>query len=179
MHALLHSVPLTVQQASADLCLCQRLLDTHGHVWVNFLWGSLLLSPGSWCTKGFVCDPQEPVSSVLFKFWWFYGGVNGNLLQERLCHTKVCCTQSPYVRPLLTHTSTGDTQTQFWLSLCGLGMPFVPFPCLSSSGNQVLRKHTVPGGPCVLITFLVLDAWFLGCAMGVPSQVCNMSPLEI
>ena len=31
-----------------------------------------------------------------------------------------CCTQSPCPcgRPLLIHTSTGDTHTQFWLSLC-------------------------------------------------------------
>ena len=37
---------------------------------------------------------------------------NGNLLHERLCPTQVCCTQSlcPCSRPLLTHTSTGDTQ---------------------------------------------------------------------
>ena len=49
MHALLHSVPPTLQQASADLCLCQRILDTHGHVWVSFLWGhcSFLLGPGA------------------------------------------------------------------------------------------------------------------------------------
>ena len=43
-------------------------------------------------------------------------------LQEGLCHTQVYCTQSPCPcsRPLLTHTSTGDTQTQFLLSLCGV-----------------------------------------------------------
>ena len=92
--------------------------------------------------------------------------------------TKVCCNQSPYVRPLLTRISREDTQTQFWLSFCGWGICFMLFPCLSSSGNQVLGEHTVPGGPCVLITFLVLDAWFPGCAMGVPSQACSMSPLE-
>ena len=47
---------------------------------------------------------------------------NGDLLQEGLCHTQVCCTQSPYPcsSPLLTHNSTGDTQTQFCLSLCGV-----------------------------------------------------------
>ena len=28
---------------------------THGQVWVSLLWGSLLLSPGSWCVQGFVC----------------------------------------------------------------------------------------------------------------------------
>ena len=60
--------------------------------------------------------PQLCVSSKL------YGGINGNLLQEGLCHTQVCCTQSPCPcdRPLLTHTSAGDTQTQLCLSLCGV-----------------------------------------------------------
>ena len=29
-----------------------------------------------------------------------YGGVNGDLLQEGLCHTQVCCTQSPCCSPL-------------------------------------------------------------------------------
>ena len=45
--ALLHSVPPTLQQATADPRLHRRLLDTHGHVWVSFLWGhcSFLLDP--------------------------------------------------------------------------------------------------------------------------------------
>ena len=45
-----------------------------------------------------------------------------DLLQEGLCHIHVCCTQSPCPcsSPLLTCTSTGDTQTQFCLSLCGV-----------------------------------------------------------
>ena len=75
--------------------------------------GSLLLSPGSWCTQGVVCALQESVSPVLCKFWWLYGVVNGGLLQEGLCHTQVCCTQSPCPcgRPQLTCTTTGDTQT--------------------------------------------------------------------
>ena len=60
--------------------------------------------------------------SILCKFWQLNGRVNGDLLQEGLCHTKVYCTQSPCPcsSPLLTPTSTGDTQTQFWLSLCGV-----------------------------------------------------------
>ena len=84
------------------------------------LMGSLLLSPGSWCTQGSVCALQESISPVLCKFWQFCGGVNGDLLQEGLSHTRVCCTQSPCLcsSPLLTHTTTGDTQTQFCLSLC-------------------------------------------------------------
>ena len=48
MQAPLLSVSCTLQQASADLCLCQRLLDTHRQVWVSLLWGlcSFLLDPG-------------------------------------------------------------------------------------------------------------------------------------
>ena len=49
MHALPHSVPQTLQQATADPRLCQRLLDTHRQAWVSLLWGhcSFLLGPGA------------------------------------------------------------------------------------------------------------------------------------
>ena len=40
MHTLLHSVPLTLQQATADPGLHQRLLDTHRQVWVSLLRGN-------------------------------------------------------------------------------------------------------------------------------------------
>ena len=75
--------------------------------------GSLLLSPGSWCTQGFICALQESVSPVLCMLWQLYYDINGNLLQKGLCHTQVYCTQSPRPcsSPLLTHTFTGDTQT--------------------------------------------------------------------
>ena len=83
---------------------------------------SLLLSLGSWCTQGFACVLQESVSLVLCKFWWLYGGVNGDLLQEGLCYNQIYWTQGPYPCSslLLTHTSSGETQTQFCLSLCGV-----------------------------------------------------------
>ena len=46
---MLHSMPQALQQATTDLRLCHRLLDTHGHVWVSFLWGhcSFFLGPGA------------------------------------------------------------------------------------------------------------------------------------
>ena len=49
MQALLHSVSPTLQQATSDPCLHQRLLDTHRQVWVSLLWGhcSFLLGPGA------------------------------------------------------------------------------------------------------------------------------------
>ena len=132
----------SLQQATTDPHLCQRLLDPHGQVWVSLLWGhcSFLLGPGA---QGSVCALQESVSPVLCKFWWLYGGVNGYLLQEGLCHTQVCYTQSPCPcgRPLLTRTSTGDTQTQFCPSLCGFLGPGPQKVCLSplsvSGGNGV------------------------------------------
>ena len=71
---------------------------------------------------GFCLCPPRVCFPVLCKFWRLYGGVNGDLLQEGLCHTQMCCTQSPCPcgRPLLTHASSGDTHTQFCLSLCGV-----------------------------------------------------------
>ena len=70
---LLHSVPPTLQQATANPHLCRRLLDTCRQVWISLLCvcvvGSLLLSPGSWCTQGSVYALQESVSPVLCKFW--------------------------------------------------------------------------------------------------------------
>ena len=111
--ALLHSVPPTLQQATTD---STPPLETPGHSQASqdqSLVGSLILSPGSWFAQDFVCALQEPVSPVLCNFCQLCGGVNGNLLQEGLCHTQVCCTQSPCPcsRPLLTCTFAGDTQT--------------------------------------------------------------------
>ena len=120
MHTLLHTVSPTLQQATTNPHLHQGLLDTHGQVWVSLLWGpcSLFLGPGA---QGSVCSLQECFLSPVM-FWRLYGKVNGDLLQEALCHTQVCCTQSPCPcsSPLLTCTSTGYSQTQFCLSLCGI-----------------------------------------------------------
>ena len=67
MHALLHSVPQTLQQATAG----PHLLETPGPSQENLGqsdMGSQHLSPGSWCTQGFICTLQESVSPVLCKF---------------------------------------------------------------------------------------------------------------
>ena len=100
-------------------------LVTSGHSQASLglsLVGSLLLSLGSCCAQGFVCVLQESVSPVLCKFWWLYGGVNGNLLQQALCHTQVCCTQSPCPcgRPLMTlkHSKASLAQSLWGLLVC-------------------------------------------------------------
>ena len=84
-------------------------------------------APLSWFlvhTRFCLCPPRV-YFLVLYKFWQLYGAVNGDLLQEGLCHTQVCCTQSlcPCGSPLLTCTSTGVAQTQFclggpWVLVC-------------------------------------------------------------
>ena len=60
--------PLTLVQATADSRLHWRLLDTHGHVWVSFLWGhcSFLLGPGAhkvWFVPSKSVFPQSCVTS--------------------------------------------------------------------------------------------------------------------
>ena len=59
------------------------------------------------------CKESDMTEQLQFHFLSLYGGVNGDLLQEALCHTQVCCTQSPcpFSRPLLIRNSTEDTQT--------------------------------------------------------------------
>ena len=72
------------------------LLETPGHLQASLgqsLVGSLLLSPGSWCTRFCFCPPRV-YFPVLCKSWQFYGGVNGDLLQS-WCHTKAAAPRAP------------------------------------------------------------------------------------
>ena len=74
MHALLHSVPMTLQQATANPCLHLRLLEIHRQVWVSLLWDhcSFLLGPGVHKVL-FVSSkslfPQSCVGSVIKSHW--------------------------------------------------------------------------------------------------------------
>ena len=93
-----HTVALSTPNPAAAHYWPTPLSETPEHSQASLspsLVGSLLLSPWSWCTQGFVCPLQESVSPVLCKVWWLSRGVNGNFLQEGLCHTQV------YPEPLL------------------------------------------------------------------------------
>ena len=98
--------------------------------------------------KVLLCPPRV-YFPILCKFWQLYGKVNGDLLQEGLCHNPVCCTQSlcPCGSMLLTCTSTGDAQTPFCLSLCGvLGAwctqnLFEPSECLWQEWGLILNSE--------------------------------------
>ena len=143
---------LTASNPAAGHHQPMPLLETPGHsqqVWVSLLWGhcSFLLGPGA---HRFLLCPPRFYFPVLCKFWQLYRGVDVNLLQEGLCHTQVCCTQSPCPcgSPLLTHTSTGDAQTQFCLSLCGVhgswcaqGL-FEPSECLWQEWGLILNANS-------------------------------------
>ena len=89
MHVLQQSVPPTLQKATTDPRLRRRLLEASldsllwGHC--NFLW--VLVH------KVLLCPPRD-YFPVLCKFWQLCGGINGDLLQEGLFHTQLCCTQS-------------------------------------------------------------------------------------
>ena len=90
--------------------------------------------------------------------------VNGDLLLEDLCHTQVCCTQSPCPcsSPLLTHTSTGDTQTRFCLSLCGALGP----GCAQGLFEPSEHLWCVWGLILNLILSLLPSCWGFCCALG-------------
>ena len=120
---------LSVPDPAAGHHRSKPLTETLGHSQASLgksLVGSLLLSPESWCIQGSIYALQESVSPVLCKFWRLYGGVNGDLIQEALCHSQVCCTESLPLRqatadPYL-HRKHSNPHRQVWLRLCGVSL---------------------------------------------------------
>ena len=71
--------------------------ETPGHSQASLgqsLVGSLLFLQGPGA-QGSVCALQESISQSCVSSGSSMLGVKGNLFQEGLCHTQVCCTQSP------------------------------------------------------------------------------------
>ena len=160
----------TLQQVTAGPCLCQRVLVTHGQVWVSSLWGycSILLSPGE---HKFLFVLSKSLFPQSCKFWWLYGGVNGDLLQEGLCHTQVSCIQSPCPcdRPLLTHSlqetlkrsKTGLAQSLWGLLVC---TGFVWALRTVLAGIRFDSKHDFT--PPTILLGLLLCSWMCGIFFG-------------
>ena len=93
------------------------LPETPGHSWTSLggqsLVGSLLLSPRSWFAQGFVCALQESFFPFLCNCW-LCGRVNGNLPKRAYAIPRSAVLRAPAPvagRPLVTRTSSGDTQT--------------------------------------------------------------------
>ena len=128
---------------TVNSCLCQKFLDTHRRVWLSLLWGhcSFLLGPGAHKVL-FVLSkslfPQSFVSS---------GGFLVGLMatSSKRAYAIPKSTQSPCCSLLLTHTSTGDSQTQFQLRLCGVSGSwharglFEPSKCLWQVQGLILK----------------------------------------
>ena len=106
-----------------NLCLCQRLLDTHRQVCISLLWGhcSFLLGPAV-CKVLFV--PCKSVSPVLCKFWRLYGGLMATSSKKAYAIPRSAAPRAP--APVAGHCwptppqETLNTQRQVWLSLCGV-----------------------------------------------------------
>ena len=97
-------------QATSNPCLHQRLLDTHGQVWVSLLWGhcSFLLGPGGhniFFVPSKSLFPQSCVSSG--------GSMMGLMVissKRAYAIPRSAASRAPALAGL-TCTSTGDTQT--------------------------------------------------------------------
>ena len=124
----------------------------HWHVWGVLCYGPHWVCPSSW---------RHVLSwSTLLR------------LCRRTVQSRPCISYTSQVLDAQVQVLRYSTKAQTWL-----GVRFVPFPGPSSSGDQVLGEHTVPGGLCILITSPVPAAWFPRCARRAPSQVCHVSPL--
>ena len=162
--------------------------ETPGHSQASLaqsLVGSLLPSPGSWCTQGIVCARQEFVSPVLCKFWWLYGGVNGDLLQEGLCHRLYDpgllhteplwqSTADPYLHKRHSNTVLAQSLSSLWVLVhtrfC-LCPPRVCFPSpVQCSLNVVSLKPLGKTGPTLTPRPCPHDGQHLG---HVEPQVCQ------
>ena len=152
MRALLHSVSPILQQATADLHPCQDPWTLTGKSSQSLV-GSLLLSPGPGVHKVLFVPfnslfPQSRVRSL-----------GSTLGLKGLCHIQ---SSYPCGSPLLTRVSTGNTQTQFCLSLCGVSGPWCHKVCLSplsiSDGYGVDFKRDF-ALPADLLGLLCLWTW--------------------
>ena len=115
------------------------LPQTSGPSWaslVQSLVGSLLLSPGSWCTQGSVCALPESVSPALCKFWRLYGGVNGDLSKRAYAIPRSTAPRAP--APAAVH-----------------GWPVPPQETLKHSSGSVSVGCLGPGADKVCLNHLL------------------------
>ena len=117
MHTLLHAVPPTLQQATTDPCLYQRLLDTPGQVCISLLWGhcSFLLGPGA---QGSVCALQESISQSCVSSGSSMVGLMATSSKRAYAISKSVAPGGPV--PVAVHC--GDAQTQQHIEEIKIGL---------------------------------------------------------
>ena len=104
---------------------CSRPPPTPGHSQASLgqsLVGSLLLSPGSWCTQGSVCALQVSISQSCVSSGNSVVGLMATTSRRAYAIPKSAApralwqaTADPYL-----HRRHSNTQRQVWLSLCGV-----------------------------------------------------------
>ena len=119
-------------QATTNPHLCQRLLDTHGQVWVSLLWGhySLLLVHTSFC----LCPPRV-CFPVLCKFWHLYDGLMATSSKRVYAKPRSTAPRAPV--PAAVHCWPIPPQfssvAQSYLTMWPHGLQHTRPPCPSST----------------------------------------------
>ena len=177
-----HPATLSAPNPAEGHCRPMPPLETPGHSWASLGQspvGSLLLSPGFWCPQGSVCSLQESVSPVLHKFWWLYAGVNGDLLQECLCHARSVApralplqqaTADPYLHRRHSNTVLSQSLWGLWVLGC---TRFVWALWASLAGMGFDSKHVFAPPPTILLG-LLLCLWMWGIFSQQPLQRCAL-----
>ena len=99
-------------------------LETPGHSWASLgqsLVGSLLLSPGSWCTQDSVCALQESISQSCVSSGSSMVGLMVTSSKRAYAITKSAAPRAPV--PVAIHcwqVLQQEMLKQFCLSLCGV-----------------------------------------------------------
>ena len=110
--------------------------------------GSLLLSLGSWCIQVSLCALQGSVSQSCISSGSSVVGLMVTSSKRDYATPRSAAPRAlPCGSSLLTRTSTGDAQTQFCLSLCGVpgswcaqGL-FEPSECLWQDWSLILKVN--------------------------------------
>ena len=110
---------------TANHCRPMPSSETLGFSWASLgqsLVGSLLLSPWSWCTQGFVCALQESISQSCVSSGSSMVGLMVTSSKRAYAIPKSAAPRAP--APVAVHCGLASpqethTQMQVWLSLCG------------------------------------------------------------
>ena len=124
---------LTLQQATSDPGLFRRLLDTHGDIWVSFLWGHcsfsrVLCAQGLVCVLQESCFPQSCVSSGHSMV-----GLMATFSKRAYAKPRSVAPRAPALRPATVDLYIHGRHSDTFLAQAPLSMHFVPFPGRSNS----------------------------------------------
>ena len=136
-----HACPATLSDpnpaaATTDPCLCLRLSDTHGQVWLSLLWGhcSFLLGPG---THKVLFVPSKCLFPSPVEVWQLYGGFMVTSSRRAYAIPKSAAPRAPPLQPSTADPSLHrrHSNTVLAQSLWGLWVLVCTTFSLSISGR--------------------------------------------